>query len=135
MSAIHGRGGRLYVDVSASANTAAVPLANLNKWEISGKIDRSETTSFGATTRTYQAGLPDAQGSFAGFYDDAANDLFVIADGVARRFYLYPDRANKPTQYWYGYATFETSASGDVSGAVAVSGTWAAASSVTRIFA
>lgn len=133
-TARHGRNGRLYVDVSTAANAAAVPLDGLTDWSIDQSQDRVETTVFGDTTKTYVAGLRDAQGTFGGVYDSAVDNLYAIGDGSSRRFYLYPDRSNATNQYWYGYATFDVSFTGSVSDAVKVSGKWAASTSVTRYF-
>ena len=129
---ISGRKGRLYADVSSGANAAAVPIANLNSWSISQATDRTEVTSFGDSTKTYIAGLRDASGDFGGFHDTDGN-LYNATDGEARRFYLYENVSDLATKYWYGTATFDITTSGTVGGAVEVSGSWAASSSVTRV--
>ena len=129
---ISGRKGRLYADTSSGANGNAKPIANLNSWSISQATDRTEVTSFGDTTKTYIAGLRDASGDFGGFHD-TDGELYNATDGEARKFYLYETTDLASTKYWYGTATFDITTNGTVGGAVEVSGSWAASSSVTRV--
>lgn len=129
MARKHGRNGRLYVAITSGGT--AQPVAFLNSWDISFEVDNVEVTSFGDTNKVYVAGLPDCSGSFAGFYDHASAQLYTAAtDGVARKFYLYPDVAD--AIYWSGEALFDFSVSSSVDGAVTVSGNWNAASAVTK---
>jgi hypothetical protein len=131
-SPITGRNGRLYVDISSAANGAAVPISNLNSFSISQTSDRTEVTSFGDTTKVYVAGLKDATGDFSGFLDVAGTLTQYVADGNARKFYLYPQSGSAHVAtYWSGTATFDVSTSLSVGGAAEVSGSWSAATSVT----
>lgn len=133
MAKIHGRNGQLYVGL-ASSTAAAEAVPNTRSWSINFTVDKSDVTSFGDTTKTYVAGLPDAQGDFEGFLDTGTAQLYTAAsDGVARRFYLYPSTPATAGPYWFGTATFDFSASGAVDGPVAVSGSWAAATSVFKV--
>lgn len=128
---ITGRNGRFYVDTSSAANGSAVPIVNLNSFSINQTADRTEVTSFGDTTKAYVAGLRDAQGDFSGFWDSAGTLTQYVADGVARKFYLYPQSASAHVgTYWFGTATFDLTTTQTVGGAVESSGSWAAASSV-----
>lgn len=130
MARIAGRQGRLYAGIS-SAGTAE-PITFLNKWSMDFETDKIEVTAFGDTGKVYVSGLPDAKGDFGGFYDNATAQLYTAAtDGVARKFYLYPDNS-LTTQYWFGTALFDFSINGDVGGAVEISGSWAAASGVAK---
>jgi hypothetical protein len=130
MARIHGRNGRIYAGI-ASAGTAE-PIAYLNQWTISFAVDKANVTSFGDTTMVYVSGLPDAQGTIAGFYDNATAQLYTAAtDGVARKFYLYPDTTTT-SQYWFGTAIFDLDIDGSVDGAVAISGSWAAATAFVK---
>lgn len=129
---IHGRNGQLYVGLASDTATAE-PVANLNSWSIDFSVDTVETTVFGDSTKTYVAGLPDASGSFAGFYDTGTVQLYTAAsDGAARRFYLYPTTPATAGDYWYGTATFDFSVEGGIDQSVNVSGNWAAATSVAK---
>jgi hypothetical protein len=129
---VHGRRGRLYVGLASDSATAS-PVTFLNQWAIEFTVDKSDVTTFGDPNKTYVSGLPDASGTFAGFYDTDTAQLYTASqDGLARKFYLYPD-TNDATDYWYGTALFDFSVSGSVSDAVAISGSWAAASAITQV--
>ncbi len=129
MARVHGRNGRLYANIT-SAGTPE-PIAFLTDWSLDLSTDKVEVTSFGDTVRTYVAGLPDSQGSFSGYYDTATEQLYTAAtDGVARSFYLYPDTTDG--DYFSGTAFFDFSVSVSVTGAAQVSGSFAAASAVSK---
>jgi len=131
MARIAGRSGRLYAGIT-SAGTAE-PIAFLNKWSLAFATDKFEVTAFGDTGKVYVSGLPDAQGTFAGFYDNATAQLYTAAtDGVARKFYLYPDNS-LTTQYWFGTAICDFNVDGDVGGAVSIAGSFAAATPTIKV--
>ena len=132
MSRKHGQRGRLYVGLASDSATAE-PVTFLNSWSINFTTDKVEVTAFGDTNRVYVSGLPDAQGDFAGHYDDATAQLYTAAsDGDARKFYLYPD-TDSTGIYWFGTAIFDFSVSSRVDGSVDVSGSWAAATPVSKV--
>lgn len=133
MARRHGQNGRLYVDVSSAGNAAAIPVATLNSWSITFTTDKVEVTAFEDTNKTYVSGKPDVQGTYAGFLDDGVDQLYHAATGgQGRKFYLYPDRSNSATKYWFGEAIFDQQVQGSVSGAVEVSGSFAASNAVSR---
>jgi hypothetical protein len=133
MARIHGRRGRLYVNITSGGT--AEPIAFLRDWSINFAVDNVEVTAFGDTNKVYVAGLPDASGSYAGHYDDSTEQLYTSAtDGVARKFYLYPDNSTT-TKYWFGTALFDFSVTGAVDGSVNVSGDFQAASPVAKVIA
>ncbi len=128
---IHGRRGRLYVGITASAS-AAEPVANLTGWSVNFDTDDVEVTVFGDNNKVYVAGLPDASGTFKGFLDTATAQLYTAAtDGDARRFYIYPTISNTG-QYWSGTATFDFSVESDVGDAAKISGGWKASSNISK---
>jgi len=130
-SPITGRNGRFYVDTSSAANGSAQPIANLNSFSVNQTSDKTEVTSFGDSTKVFVAGLRDAQGDFSGFWDASGSLTQYVADGVARRFYIYPQSGSAHVStYWFGTATFDLTTTQTVGGAVEVSGSWAAATSV-----
>lgn len=130
MARIAGRNGRLYAGIS-SAGTAE-PIAFLNKWALKFATDKFDVTAFGDVTKVYVAGMPDCQGTYSGFYDNATSQLYVSAtDGVARKFYLYPDNT-LTTQYWFGTAIFDYNVDGDLGSSVNIDGSLAAASVVQK---
>lgn len=129
-SPIAGRFGRIYVDTSTLGNAAAVPIANLNSWSLDRTTNKIDVTSFGNESMVYVVGLPDAQGNFSGFWDTDGDQYKVSAaiDG-GRKFYIYPTTGTT-SKYWFGAGHFDVSVSQTVSGAVEVSGSWAAAQSL-----
>jgi hypothetical protein len=128
---IHGRNGIVYVGVASGA--AASPVAYLSTWSINFTVDLPDVTAMGDLNKIYVAGLPDASGDFAGFYDDSSRQLYTAArDGVARPMYLYPDLVLDPNQYWFGQVLPDFSVTGGINAAVAIKSTWKAASSITK---
>jgi hypothetical protein len=132
MARIAARNGRLYVGI-ASGSATAEPVAFISKWTFNAATDTYDVTALGDGNKTYVAGLPDAQGTFNGFFDDGTTQTYAAAsDSVARRFYLYPDTP-ATSDYWFGTAFFDFSAEGDVGGPVTISGSWKAATNVAKV--
>lgn len=116
----------------ASGGTAE-PVAFLTKWEINFATDRVDQTAFGDLNKQYTSGLPDASGSFEGWYDDATVQTYTAAtDGLARPFYLYPDNSSTGKYFW-GTILPDFKATGGVAEGVAVSSSWAAASNILKV--
>lgn len=133
MARIHGRNGQLYVGI-ASSSAAAEPVPFVSKWSMNFTTDRQEVTAFGDANKVYVAGLPDASGTFEGYYDDSTAQLFTAAsDGEARRCYFYPTTPSTSGPYWYGTAFFDFTVDTDVAGVVSVNGSISAASDFTKI--
>lgn len=131
MARIHGRSGAFYFNITSGGT--AEPMAYLKQWSIAFATDNAEVTSMGDTNKIYVAGLPDASGSFAGVYDNATAQSYTAAqDGVARKFYLYPNTGSAGI-YWFGTCLLDFNATGDVSDAVNISGDWQAASLVAKV--
>ncbi len=136
MARLHGRSGRLYADFSSAGGAAATPVVAQKSWELQGSSDRVDVTCLGDSNKVYLQGLSDAQGSFTGLYDDEANTAYSaaidISSNSARKFYLYPT-TNDTDKYWYGTAFFDVTVTGDVANAIELSGSWAAASTITPV--
>ena len=141
-AAIHGRFGALFVDQSTAANGSPSPLGNLSDWTVSGKRDLVEVTVLGEANKSYVSGLSDFSGQLNGVLDTSTSGLFTVADGVARKFYLYIDNTSGTTQapiptgkgYWYGSATFAgVDTKAGVSAAVTWSINWSASGSITKL--
>jgi hypothetical protein len=131
MPRIAGRNGALYAAVTSAG--VAEPIAFLNNWTLSAKSNRTDVTAFGDTSMVYVQGLPDAQGTYKGFYDNATPQTYTAAsDGVSRKIYLYPDRSQVGV-YWFGTAFFDYDIDTAADGAVQISGSWAAASPIQRV--
>jgi hypothetical protein len=128
----HGKSGVVYMSTSASGTAASV--LQLNAWSINRTTDKVEVSSFGDGNKVYVQGLPDLQGTLGGFWNDGESKPFTGAastDGV--KLYLYPS-SNAPSKYWYGTAWLDVSMDTSASGAVALSGQFAAASSWGNTF-
>jgi hypothetical protein len=131
MARIAGRNGRIYMGI-ASGGTAE-PIAFQASWSINFTTNKIDVTAFGDSNKTYVAGLPDASGQFAGFYDDATAQYFTAAsDGVARKWYLYPN-ISTATQYFFGTILPDMTIDSTVDGAAAVSASFSAASIISKV--
>jgi hypothetical protein len=131
MAAYHGKSGVVYLSTTGSGNASQV--IKLTEWSANMATDRVEVTAFGDTNKTYVQGLKDLQGAFSGFWDDTETKVFGAADSAdGCKLYLYPS-SDAPTKYWYGTAWLDASIDTGVSAAVAISGTFVAASSWSRM--
>ena len=132
MARIAGRNARLYLAIAS--NGSAEPIASIGKFTLTGATDKFESTSFGDTTKTYVTGLPDSSGSFNGVYDTSVNATFQAAqDGIARKWYFYPDTVGLVTQYFFGTGFFDFSSDFDVNGLAGVSGNFSAATPTSKV--
>jgi len=131
MSRLAGRNAAVYLGL-ASGGTAT-PVAFQASWSINFTTNKIDVTAFGDTTKIYVAGLPDASGQFAGWYDDATVQTYTAAtDGVARKFYLYPTTSNT-AQYFFGTVFPDMTVETAVDGAISVSASWAAGSPIVKV--
>jgi hypothetical protein len=129
---IHGRRGRVYIGI-ASDTAAAEPLPFVAKWSANFAMDKSDVTAMGDSNHVYVGGLPDPSGDFSGFYDNATAQTYTAAtDGLARKFYLYPDLSTA-TQYWFGTVLVDMQVDGAVDGPVAIKASWVAASTISKV--
>lgn len=126
-----GKNLALYMAITSGGTASPVPyIAN---FELPRSTDKFEVTAGGDTNKTYVVGLPDSQGSYAGFWDSATAQMYTAAgDGVARKFYFYPDSTDT-TRYFFGTAFFDITITFPVDGAIAIAGSWSAASDVISV--
>lgn len=130
MARSHGRFSRVYMNL-ASGGTAE-PIAFTRSWSLNQVTDKVDVTALGDANHIYVAGLPDASGEFAFWFDDASVQTYTAAsDGIARKFYLYPVAST--STYWFGTIFPDFSVSGAVDGAVEGSASWNAASTVAKV--
>jgi hypothetical protein len=130
MARLHGRNARLYVGI-ASGGTPE-PISFLDKWSLTFAVADAEVTAFGDTNKIYVAGLPDASGTYSGFYDDAAAQLYTAStDGVGRKFYLYTNTTSN-LQYWFGTGLFDFQVDADVGGAEKIQGNFKATTNIIK---
>jgi hypothetical protein len=121
------------VYLALTSGGVAQPVAYQASWSLNFTTNKIDVTAFGDATKVYVAGLPDASGQFAGFYDDASVQTYTAAtDGVARAFYLYPT-TNNTAQYFWGTVLPDMTIDSTVDGAIAVSASFAAASPILKV--
>lgn len=126
-----GRNGRVFMNL-ASGGTPE-PIAFVKSNAFNAATDKFEVTAFGDNQKVYVAGLSDASGSFAFWYDDATTQTYAAAvDGIARKFYFYPDFTNSPSVYWYGSWFVDFSITVDVGGAIDGTASWNAAGVINK---
>lgn len=124
MARYHAKKGVVYMSTSGSGD--AVNVTALNAWTLSSAADRVEVTAFGDTNKQWVQGLPDVSGTLSGWWDDTSDQLYDGAqssDGV--KMYLYPS-SDAASKYFYGPAWVDFSIDTTSSGAVSISGTFAA---------
>jgi hypothetical protein len=128
----HGRNGRVYQNLTSGGT--AEPIAFVRSNSISFSSDKTDVTAWGDPNKVYVAGLPDSSGSFDFWYDDATVQTYTAAvDGIARKFYFYPDIVNTPTQYFFGTWFVDFSVSQAVDGAIEGTASWNAAGPVAKV--
>jgi len=77
--------------MSSTGSTAARAVVSVASWSLDMSQDKIDVTAFGDTNKVTVAGLRGLAGTFDGFWDDEASQLFAGAhsdDGV--NLYLYP---------------------------------------------
>jgi hypothetical protein len=124
-----GRNAAVYIDMTTNGSGAATPVSMKNKWSIDQSAPRYDVTSFGDPNMISVAGVPGASGTVSGFWD--ADDTAItnlIGSSVARKTYVYMDRLNNPTKYFYTTAFFDVSFETGVDGAGQVNLSFEAAS-------
>jgi hypothetical protein len=129
MARFHGRFSRVYMNLTSGGT--AEPIAFTRSWSLNQTTDKVDVTALGDTNHIYVAGLPDASGEFAFWYDDTTVQTYTAAaDGIARKFYLYP--ISSTSQYFWGTILPDFSVSGAVDGGVEGTASWNAASSIAK---
>lgn len=132
MGRFHGRNGRIYMGI-ASDTAVAEPVPYLADWTINFTTDKLDVTAMGDVNKVYVAGLPDAAGAFNGFMDDSTAQTYTAAtDGLARRFYLYPNLL-LVAKYFFGTIFPDYSIGAGVGGAATLSSNWNAASTIVKV--
>ena len=89
---LHGKNGAIYLG-GAIGTSGSVKAATKAEWTLQRNRDYVDATTFGDPNKTYLAGLPNVQGTFAGLLDvTAGGDLLLnAAVSDAQQIYLYAD--------------------------------------------
>lgn len=124
MATYHGRKGVVYLATTGSGNASNV--VSLTQWTLNAATDKVEVTAFGDANKTYVQGLKDLQGTIAGFFNDTEAKPWTASDSsTGCKLYLYPS-ADAAGIYWYGPAWLDCSIDTGVSGAIAITASFAA---------
>jgi hypothetical protein len=117
--------------MNLTSGGTAEPIAFIRSWSFNAASDKVDVTALLDANKIYVAGLPDASGEFSFWYDDASVQTYTAAaDGIARKFYLYPQAST--SQYFWGTILPDFSVSAAVDGAVEGTASWNAASSIAK---
>jgi hypothetical protein len=130
MARYAGKKGAVYNSTTLAGATAAA--VGLSQWTLNMATDKVNVTAFGDGNKVYVQGLKDVQGTLRGFWNDDNDALFDASestDGVMLLLYPSTDAA---TKYFRGPAWLDMSIEVDVSGAVAINGSYVAAGTWER---
>jgi hypothetical protein len=92
---LHGKNAAIYLGgtfvSSGSLPTGSVKVASKTEWTLQRNRDYVDATVYGDTNKTYLAGLPNVQGTFAGLLDVSGDLLLSAATSDATEIFLYAD--------------------------------------------
>jgi hypothetical protein len=132
MSRYAGRRGQIYLGIASDSATAE-PLPFVAKWSLSMENEKIDVTTMDDDNMVYVGGMSNASGEWSGFHDDSTAQSYTAAgDGLARKFYLYPNRT-APTKYFFGTVICDMTIDSEVNGAVNMSANWTAASKISKV--
>jgi hypothetical protein len=120
---LHGSRGQILMNPLGTAGVGALPVASLNKWDLSLDKDQVKVTCFGDTNQVYVEGLPDIKGTYGGFYDPA--DGLVIFDvifGTVKPYLGLVPSSLTPDVLFGGKANLSGKISVDANGAITIGG-------------
>jgi hypothetical protein len=86
---LHGKNGAIYL--GGAMGGGGVKVANKAEWTLQRNRDYVDATTFGNLNKTYLAGLPNVQGTYAGLLDVSGDLLLSAAISGAQQIYLYAD--------------------------------------------
>lgn len=86
---LHGKNGAIYL--GGAKGSGGVKVAAKTEWTLQRNRDYVDATVFGDENKTYLAGLPNVQGTFAGFLDVSGDLILNSATSGAQDIYLYAD--------------------------------------------
>jgi hypothetical protein len=86
---LHGKNGAIYLGGPKAGG--GVKVAAKTEWTLQRNRDYVDATVFGDVNKTYLAGLPNVQGTFAGFLDTSGDLLLSAAVSDSMTIYLYAD--------------------------------------------
>jgi len=120
-NALHGKNGAIYVD--------GQKIADKTEWSLNLTRDYADVTTFRDGNKVYAAGLRDAQGTFAGFYDTSGDLGVQHSDGTAYDVQVWAE--DQVTLVAEGPAYLDASITASATDAIRVSGNFRAAGTWT----
>jgi len=86
---LHGKNGAIYL--GGAKGSGGVKVATKSAWTLQRNRDYVDATVFGEANKTYLAGLPNVQGTFAGILDVSGDLMLNSATSDSQQLYLYAD--------------------------------------------
>lgn len=86
---LHGKNGAIYL--GGAKGSGGILVATKTDWTLRRNRDYVDATVFGDTNKTYLAGLPNVEGTFAGLMDVSGDLLLNAATSGATDIYLYAE--------------------------------------------
>lgn len=86
---LHGKNGAIYL--GGAKGSGGVKIAAKSEWTLQRNRDYVDATVFGDLNKTYLAGLPNIQGTFAGFLDVSGDLILNSSTSESQDIYLYAD--------------------------------------------
>jgi hypothetical protein len=86
---LHGKNGAIYL--GGAKGGGGTKVAVKAAWTLQRNRDYVDATVFGDQNKTYLAGLPNVQGTFAGFLDVSGDLMLLAAVSDSQLIYLYAD--------------------------------------------
>ena len=126
---LHGKNGAIYL--GGAKGSGGVKVASKTEWTLQCNRDYVDATTFGDTNRTYLAGLPNLQGTFAGLLDVSGDLLLNAATSDTVQIYLYADDGGSPILIANGPGLIDGSVTASVTDAIRYTGEFRAQGSWT----
>lgn len=129
---LHGKNAAIYLGGAKGSGGAKV--ASKTDWTLRRNRDYVDATTFGDTNRTYLAGLPNVEGTFAGLMDVSGDLALNAATSDATQIYLYADDGASPVLLANGPGFIDGNITASVTDAIRYTGDFRASGAWT-IFA
>lgn len=117
---LHGKNAAVYL--GGAKGSGGIKVATKTEWTLQRNRDYVDATSFGDTNKTYLAGLPNVQGTFAGFLDTSGDLLLNAATSDATDIYLYADDSGSAVLIANGPGFIDGSCTAGVNDAIRFTG-------------
>lgn len=126
---LHGKNGAIYLGNAKGAG--GVKVATKTDWTLRRNRDYVDATTFGDTNKTYLAGLPNVEGTFAGLMDVSGDLLLNAATSDSTQIYLYADDGASPILIANGPGFIDGNVTTSVNDAIRYSGEFRASGNWT----